>query len=144
MISTFDKGVVRFGKPDTRERFCKLVERRIDRYNGFIDKWVRNPSAEADILSVKYEDLTQDSRTWLKKTIMHFSPREEIDETRIDGIVSETPKITYENGRMVRHSTSGVKGTRRVEDFKYYDSEWFAELAEMTRIDGDRKERKTA
>lgn len=141
IISTFEKGVAWRDKPDTVERFKSLVERRVGKYNEFIDKWVLGPDGQARILRVKYEDLVSDPRKWLEEAILLFSPNEDIDAARIDQIVSETPKVTFVNGERLNNQTAGVKSPRKVEDFRFYDPEWFAELAEMTRVDGRRKER---
>jgi hypothetical protein len=133
VVSAFEV-YVRSGRPDTKDSFYFFSMDNAERYKAFLNKWVIDPDAPSDRLIVPYEILTsRDNIECLKDVISFFEPDKPADACRLDVVSKTMEKVTVESGRRRIYRDFGIRNSRRLEDFRFFEEGLFEELANMTR-----------
>lgn len=121
---------VRNGNEDTFESFRKFALIRIKKYRMFVEKWVLSDTP-TERLIVKYEDLVGDPSGVLPTIISYIAPDLPVNYKRVRRIIKNIALVTIANNENRRIERFGVRERRKVEDFRYYDQEFFKELNEI-------------
>jgi len=131
MISNFEK---RAGIhcEDTEEDFRQIALRRARKYRNFIEKWVLPRDTGIQKLVIRYEDLTGDTQNSMMKILDLFGLGASIDHHYLRDIIATEAKHANLKGERIVTENFGVRLTRNPENFRYYSSDFFARLEEMT------------
>jgi len=134
MVSNFELHV-KSGKEDSEKMFRKNSLRQAKRYRKFIQKWVQSPDTDLIKMVLRYEDLTAKPEACLASAVKFFGLEQEIPQRRLQRIVERAEKHSNHQGAPVVTPGFGVKNTRKIEEFRYYDPKWFEELARLSGAD---------
>lgn len=136
VVSLFDLVKHNSGTRDSEAVFRRYSHQKALEYASFMSRWVNAQDDGIEKLVIKYENLANDPEIWLAKALAFFGLEEAIDARRLRKVVSEVPKITVVNKEKVELQSHGIKNSRKVEDFRYYSPEWFAELESVAHAAG--------
>lgn len=127
VVSGFEL-MVRDGAPDTPETFRRYALRRAGEYRYFLRKWCHESENR---LVIKYENLTRDPVMWAVKAaeFFHDGP---VDPEVMAQIVNSCDGQKIDYGRVSWNRTMGVRDTRDITKFRYYDHGFFTELADRS------------
>ncbi|MGJ0507591.1 MAG: hypothetical protein ACR652_10755 [Methylocystis sp.] len=132
IISAFEM-YVQSGQPDTPDSFRVFATHQTARYNAFLEKWTFGPSAPKESLLISYEMLTSESKIKvLTDIIAFFAPDHAIDDARLLKITMSVQKLLVEAKKTTTHIDFGIRATRVVEEFRFFDEEIFNELRSLT------------
>lgn len=122
---------VRNGNEDSEASFKSFSQQRAKSYKNFMAKWnAAEPQVEA-IYRLSYERLTAEPELVLPEVLRLFDPDISIDETRMKQVISSVRKNMVDKGELRFIDGFGVKSTRKVTEFRYFDDEFFAKLKQM-------------
>ena len=140
LVSSFELQIFN-GRPDTAETFQSNALQAVEQYVRFVAKWVGHTpkqrrlmrnfgvlSPEAPTLVIRYEDLVARPMRELTSAISFFETASRVDRDRLRTIVQSIAGLTMANGEWVATENLGVKDRRRIEEFRFYDSEFFNQL----------------
>ena len=140
LVSSFELQLFN-GRPDTEEGFRSNALYAAEQYVGFVRKWVGHTpkqrrlmrkfgafSREAPTLVIRYEDLVAQPMRQLSSAISFFDTDSRVDRDRLRTIIQSIAGLTMVNGQWVAIENLGVKDRRRVEEFRFYDFEFFDQL----------------
>ncbi len=132
IVSAFEM-YVQNGQPDTPESFRIFAKHHTTGYNEFLEKWTFGPGAPKEKLLISYELLTSDSKVEvLIDIISFFAPGHSINELRLLEITTSVQKLLVEANKSTTHLDFGIRATRIVEQFRFFDGEFFEELRSLT------------
>ncbi len=132
IVSAFEM-YVQNGQPDTPESFRIFAKHHTTRYNEFLTKWTFGPNSPKEKLLISYELLTSVSKIEvLTDIILFFAPNHSIDEVRLLEIAASVQKLLVEANKTTTHLDFGIRATRVVEEFRFFDGELFEELRSLT------------
>lgn len=132
VVSSFECHLKVSNSSDTFDAFKVMSRNRVDRYRAFLDKWVHSNNSGIERLVVRYEDLTSRPEETMIGVLGLFGVDEkDVNLRRLRRIIEVAPKKTLDNNKEVNVKDHGVANTRRVEDFRHYRADWFAELERM-------------
>lgn len=132
IVSAFEM-YVQSGQLDTPDSFCVFARYHTTRYNAFLAKWAFGPSAPKEKLLISYEMLTSESKIdVLADIISFFAPNHSIDELRLLEITASVQKLLVEAEKTTTQFDFGIRSTRVVEEFRFFDRELFDELRSLT------------
>jgi len=133
VVSHFELERVNSVNNNTEEGFRRYSLKRAEEYVRFMNHWISPKDDGVEKLVIKYEDLTSNPKEWMVKTLEFFGFTGNIDTARLEKALSLVPKITVLNNEKVDLKHHGIENSRKVEEFRFYSPEWFAELDKMTR-----------
>lgn len=132
IISAFEM-YVQSGQPDTPDSFQVFARYQTARYNAFLERWTFGPSAPKESLLISYEMLTSESKIKvLTDIIAFFAPDHAIDDARLLKITMSVQKLLVEAKKTTTHLDFGIRATRVVEEFRFFDGDFFNELRSLT------------
>jgi hypothetical protein len=132
VVSAFEMFVGQ-GRPDTLASFEEFAIAAADMYNAFLAKWVFGLHPPGERLILRYEELTSDSNMdFISSLIRFFAPSHPVEFGRIRRIRASIQKEFVERGRKGVIDGFGVKATRDVEEFRFYDRRLFRKLGALT------------
>jgi hypothetical protein len=113
--------------PDTAEVWQRYVQIKLQHYRRFVHKWVLSDDS-IEKLVIRYEDLTANPLDVLGKVIGYFDPPEAVNQSRLKRLIEnvEAEDTNPERTKLVEES--GVRATRRIEDFQHFDPIFFQAL----------------
>jgi hypothetical protein len=124
---------VKNGQEDSNEAFRLFALDNAEKYVAFIEKWISGPNAPNDRLIVQYEVLTSNTTIeCLKRVISFFQPESEINEVMLIEIARTIKKVTVDAGKARTYPRFGIRDTRHIEDFRFFDANFFDDLAMVT------------
>lgn len=129
IVSDFELHILN-GAPNTEAEFRDFADSRIELFQRFLAKWVDD--APDDALIIPYETLIQYPFQTLSEAIQFLQPSVEVDETKARQVIATIQKEEVRNGEIIRTPEHGVSEARRVEDFRFFHPEYFANLARQT------------
>jgi hypothetical protein len=123
---------------DTPAAWQGFAERKLSFYQRFLHKWVLGDDG-LEKLVVRYEQLTAEPLLVFGEIISFFHPREALDTARLQQIIDDAVLEDVKPTGIEVVRQFGVRNRRRLEDFKYYDREFFGQLetrlsAELTQL----------
>jgi hypothetical protein len=129
VVSNFELHV-RGGGEDSETGFRRFASREFGRYRGFTRKWVTSDFVR-DQLILKYEDVLADPEGEFVRTVAFFDPDTPVDAARVAEAVRNVASEQITAAEIRREARAGVRGERKVEDFRYYDPALFDQLARL-------------
>lgn len=130
VVSNFDLHVRNGEDRDTPLEFRKYVSEQWTRHQKFLEKWVNSKFAHTQLV-IDYDDLTSEPIGVMKKAIIWFDPAAAPDKEKIKNIVSSVAQLKRDQKVWDAKIGEGVKNTRNVKDFRYYDKELFELLENL-------------
>jgi hypothetical protein len=122
------------GQPDSQDSFEDFATAAARMYNSFLAKWVLGANSPRERLILRYEELTSDrNMDFLDAMIRFFAPFHHVEHGRIQRIRDTIQKEFVERGKKGVIDGFGIRATREVEEFRFYDRHLFAKLAALTR-----------
>jgi hypothetical protein len=132
VVSAFEMFVGQ-GRPDTPASFEEFAIAAADMYNAFLAKWVFGSNPPGERLILRYEELTSDSNMGcLASMIRFFAPNHSVEFGRIRRIRNSIQKEFVERGKKGVIDGFGIRATREVEAFRFYDRHLFRKLGALT------------
>lgn len=132
VVSAFEM-YVQNGQPDTADSFRFFARYLTTRYNAFLAKWTFGPNAPKEKLLIRYESLTSESKIEvLTDIISFFAPDHSIDELRLLKITRSAQKVQVDAKQTTMHFDFGIRATRIVEEFRFFNGALFDELRLLT------------
>lgn len=117
------------GGEDSREAFRLFALDNAEKYVAFMEKWISGPTAPSSRLIIQYEALTSSATIeCLKRAISFFQPESDKDEARLSEIARTIKKVTVYAGKAKTYPRFGVRDTRHIEDFRFFDACFFDDL----------------
>lgn len=113
--------------PDTPETWQRYVRLKLQHYRRFVHKWVLSDDSIEKVV-VRYEDLTADPASVLKKVLTFFHPPEPVNDFRLRRLIDSVEAEDTDAKRTKLVEGSGVRATRRIEDFQHFDPDFFQAL----------------
>ncbi len=112
---------------DTQQGWENFSQRKLLFYQRFINKWVLMDDG-LEKLVVRYESLTTEPGRVFGQMIAYFHPPQPVDQDRLQRIIDEAVLEDVKPTGIEVIRKFGVRNRRRLEDFKYYDPQYFAQL----------------
>lgn len=133
VVSAFEMFVGQ-GRPDTQASFEEFAIAAADMYNAFLAKWVFGMNPPGERLILRYEELTSNrNMDFIAAMIRFFAPNHSVEFGRIRRIRDSIQKEYVERGKKGVIDGFGIRATREVEEFRFYDSRLFRKLGALTR-----------
>lgn len=130
VVSEFELHV-RAGEPNTKEHFMVFASMHHVGYRSFTKKWIDNEKAPEERLVLLYEDLTGENKALkFSEAIAFFAPGHAVETDRLSHVLQTVTKNQVDNGVTAYIRGAGVTAPRDVTAFRFYDREFFRELAE--------------
>jgi hypothetical protein len=129
VVSDFEL-YVRNGEEDSRDEFRRFAERSAVRYSRFINKWAHLDSRREKLV-LRYEDLVADPEESLALAVRLFQQNAGVDDERIKSAVLNADHETVSDGHIRRSRSVGVRSSRDVRCFRYYDEQAFQQMAKL-------------
>ena len=113
--------------PDSLATWYYFSKIKSGHYRRFARKWITG-NDRLEKLTVCYEDLTSNPLSLFSEIITFFHPHEPLDLRRLQNSIDTAVMEDITPTGINRILDYGVRSKRNVEDFKYYDPEYFAKL----------------
>jgi hypothetical protein len=127
------------GRPDTLASFEEFAIAAAGMYNAFLKKWVFGPNPPGERLILRYEELTSDRNIdFISSMIQFFAPNHSVEVGRIRRIRNSVQKEFVERGKKGVIDGFGIRATREIEEFRFYDRRLFGKLGALTRKSEDK------
>lgn len=135
LLSSFEVRVSQGLLQDTEADFRALALERADLYRRFVRKWVERDIPNRTIL--RYDALMEEPHETLLTVLSLFGAQDHAD--RIEEAVETADHVTRKGGGRVIQRTRGVVNESKVEGFRYYDADFFAELGRLSTTAASRR-----
>lgn len=132
VVSNFELAIGSVGVENTAESFRRFAFRRANDYRIFTEKWLTKPRQNR--VCLPYEDLTRDPKTGLEKVLHLYGAPEFLPLA--ERVIDRVAHLTFQEGKLVRSGERGIRPTRVITAFRFYDRGLFAELTERTALSG--------
>lgn len=127
VVSDFELHVLD-GNPDTHEEFLRFARIRAGAYVGFGRKWIMQGQKRSGWLTLWYENIIRSPLETFATAVYHLAPGHNVDFERLSECIRGASKLRVEHGRMEMEECHGVRSTRQLSAFRYYDPVQFPEL----------------
>jgi hypothetical protein len=117
---------VRNGNEDSATSFERFAINRAKSYRSFMDKWTH--SGHENLHKLRYEDLTTTPQTILPDILRLFCPDILIQNNKLLTVISTVQQNTVSRGKIKITKFFGVKSTRSVDEFRYFNPQFFGQL----------------
>jgi hypothetical protein len=125
---------VRNGADDTENEFRRFAGHKATHYRTFVAKWTKEDS-RSEKLVIEYETLVDRPGEVLSAAVRLVAPGEAVVEKDADRALSTVGQQKISQGSDAFHKNVGVQRPKDVRDFRYYDRDYFDELAAVARPD---------
>ncbi len=135
MVSHWDQRVATSpATVDSEETFRKFARRQAGDYKVFLDRWVHRERTNRLVLP--YEDFTANPSVRLREVLELFEAPDYAP--RMEQVIATIDGLTFADGTHKKLEGAGIANRRDFTAYRYYDPDFFAELAEITQTEPTR------